>query len=134
MKWFKELLTSILSSDGGESKSYFMVANTSLSHQAIGLWFYLGFTSLFIGNLASFMLAVLTWGVIWEFLQYIKNKRPSTLRDWIFGDLPSYVVGALAGLILLKDTAYGEWACWFTLTALVVAHPALQAALFGKRA
>jgi hypothetical protein len=126
------LLRDVSRSDGNARPTPYGAANTSLSHEAIGLWTAAGFLKFGAPEWAAVVGAVLIWGVVWEARQYLTTPTVRTLRDWIIGDLPSYAVGAVAAAVLIGDAVAGRWVEWLVLTPLVVLWPGVVGAVFGR--
>lgn len=129
LRW---LLSNVGRSDGNARPTPYGAANTSLSHEAIGIWTALGLLTIWMPAWAAGVGAVALWAGAWEARQYIATPTVRTLRDWLLGDAPSYAIGALAAAVLVGDAVAGRWAEWLALTLLVVLWPAVVAAIFGR--
>jgi hypothetical protein len=126
------LLSSVGRSDGDARPAPYGAANTSLSHEAIGLWTALGLLTFGAPAWAAVVGAVALWAGAWEARQYLATPTVRTLRDWVLGDAPSYAIGALAAAVLIGDAVAGRWAEWLALTPLMVLWPVVVAAIFGR--
>jgi hypothetical protein len=126
------LLSSVGRSDGNARPTPYGAANTSLSHEAIGLWTAIGFLTFGAPAWAAVVGAVALWAGAWEARQYLATPTVRTLRDWVLGDAPSYAIGSLAAAVLIGDAVSGRWAEWLALTLLVVLWPVVVAAIFGR--
>ena len=126
------IIKGLSRSDGDARPTPYGSANTSLSHEAIGLWTALGMLTIWMPAWAAGVGAVALWAGAWEARQYIATPTVRTLRDWLLGDAPSYAIGALAAAVLIGDAVSGRWAEWLALTLLVVLWPAVVAAIFGR--
>jgi hypothetical protein len=127
-----DLARSIGRSDGDARPTPWGAANTSLSHEAIGLWTALGLLTIGAPGWAAGVGAVALWAGAWEARQYLATPTVRTLRDWVLGDAPSYAIGALAAAVLIGDAVSGRWAEWLALTLLVVLWPVVVAGIFGR--
>jgi hypothetical protein len=128
----RALLSDVSRSDGGARPTPYSVANTSMSHTAIGLWSTLGGMAAGLSPLGAVALAVAAWGGWWEARQYMADRTTRTRRDWLLGDLPSYALGAVSAAWLIGAGINGAWIAWLALTPAVVAMPVIQAAIFGR--
>jgi hypothetical protein len=131
-----ERLASLLSdtgrSDGDARPTPYGAANTSLSHEAIGLWTALGFLSMGAPWWAAIGYTLALWAVAWEARQYLATPTTRTLRDSLLGDAPSYAVGAVAAAVLIGDAVDGRWVEWLALTPLVAFWPGAVGLIFGR--
>jgi hypothetical protein len=126
------LLGSTSRTDALDRDTPYAAANTALSHEAIGLWTALGLLTLWAPPWAAVALSAALWCGAWEARQYIAAPRVRTLRDWLLGDGPSYVVGAVAAAVLVGDAVAGRWLEWLALTPLVVLWPGIVGVAFGR--
>jgi hypothetical protein len=126
------LLSETGRSDGDARPTPYAAANTSLSHEAIGLWTALGFLSTGAPAWAAGVGAVALWGGLWEWRQYLATPTTRTLRDSLLGDNPSYAIGAVAAAVLIGDAVAGRWVEWLALTPLVVLWPGAVGLIFGR--
>jgi len=131
----RDLFSSIKESDGESKPSPYQVANTQLSHEAIGVWTTLGLMVAYVSPYVAALLSVVMWGVTWEYLQYRSTGTVRVLRDWLLGDLPAYTIGAVAcATVLYGASGYleGRWVEYLVATLALVTWPAVSAVIFGR--
>jgi hypothetical protein len=126
------LLSSVGRSDGDTRPTPYGAANTSMSHEAIGIWTALGLSTVWVPAWAAGVGAVVLWAGAWEARQYLATPTVRTRRDWLLGDAPSYAIGGLAAAVLIGDAVAGRWPEWLALTPLLVLWPVVVAAIFGR--
>jgi hypothetical protein len=122
------LLRDLSRSDGNARPTPYGAANTSLSHEAIGLWTALGALTFGAPIWGAVLIGFFPWGVIWEGLQYRRMPTVRVLRDTLLGDNPSYLAGALAIALVWE---YG-FVAWLAMTPVVIIVPIIMAVAFGR--
>jgi hypothetical protein len=124
----RDLIADTTTSDGGELQRPHKVAQNQLAHEAISAWFCFGFLSLGATTTAAALATIALWGFAWEAVQYYRRPTVRVLRDWVFGDLPTSIVGAVAALAVWS----GGGAAFFAVTPILMLWPAVPAVIFGR--